>query len=283
MEETWGRRMLRLITPELVYLGVCFLVEMVIGMVMSVNLVNDYMVSDSLVDTDALSEALTELLYENDVLIQTAGAAVSLIFLSRMYFKDFSRRRFVFNRDSVGRVYWLLPVLAGALGAFGCNLIMNIGDMTQISEGFEEAEAALFSGSFIVQLIGIGFIIPFAEEFVYRGLIYMRMRQYLDVTWAIAVSALIFGIMHGNIIQGVYGFLIGMLCAYVFEKYGSLSAPVVVHMSANLLSLGLSLINLPLDSVYVLAVLGAAGIAGCLLTVYVIDRRVDAEKVYFSN
>ena len=34
----------------------------------------------------------------------------------------------------------------------------------------------------------------------------------------------------------IYGFILGMMLAYVYEKYGSLKAPVAAHMAMNLLS-----------------------------------------------
>ena len=39
-----------------------------------------------------------------------------------------------------------------------------------------------------------------------------------------------------NLVQMLYGFLLGLMLAYVYEKYGSLKAPVAAHMAMNLLS-----------------------------------------------
>ena len=39
-----------------------------------------------------------------------------------------------------------------------------------------------------------------------------------------------------NLVQMIYGFILGMMLAYVYEKYGSLKAPVAAHMAMNLLS-----------------------------------------------
>lgn len=48
------------------------------------------------------------------------------------------------------------------------------------------------------------------------------------------ISALIFGGLHGNWVQAVYGTLMGILLAWVYEKYAGFLAPVLVHMVANL-------------------------------------------------
>ena len=49
-------------------------------------------------------------------------------------------------------------------------------------------------------------------------------------------SALVFGIMHMNLIQMFYGFFLGIVFAYAYEKYGSVKAPIAAHMAANLVS-----------------------------------------------
>ena len=87
------------------------------------------------------------------------------------------------------------------------------------TENFEQSQKLLFSGPFVIQIIGIGMIIPICEELIYRGLIFMRMRQYCNVNLAIGLSALLFAAFHGNVVQGIYGFATGVLFAYVCEKF----------------------------------------------------------------
>ena len=52
---------------------------------------------------------------------------------------------------------------------------------------------------------------------------------------AILISALVFGIFHGNVIQGIYAFLIGIFFAWLMERTQRILVPIVGHMSANLL------------------------------------------------
>ena len=58
----------------------------------------------------------------------------------------------------------------------------------------------------------------------------------MSVKVAIVISALIFGIIHGNVVQGIYAFIIGICLAYIYERYNTLLAAVLFHMSANLMS-----------------------------------------------
>ena len=51
------------------------------------------------------------------------------------------------------------------------------------------------------------------------------------------ISAAVFGIYHFNLVQGIYGFLLGILLCAVMEKYGTVLASMLLHMSANLMAL----------------------------------------------
>ena len=50
----------------------------------------------------------------------------------------------------------------------------------------------------------------------------------------ILISALLFGVYHGNLVQGTYGFVMGILFTIVYEKYKNFYLPVIMHALANL-------------------------------------------------
>ena len=54
------------------------------------------------------------------------------------------------------------------------------------------------------------------------------------------MNALIFGMYHFNVVQAVYAFILGLFFAWVYERYQTLWAPVIAHMSANLFVILLS-------------------------------------------
>lgn len=58
----------------------------------------------------------------------------------------------------------------------------------------------------------------------------------INVKAAVIVSALFFGAFHGNLVQFVYAFIIGLMLAYVYEKFKTIWAPVIFHIGANLIS-----------------------------------------------
>ncbi|MCC8126238.1 MAG: CPBP family intramembrane metalloprotease [Clostridiales bacterium] len=107
-------------------------------------------------------------------------------------------------------------------------------------ESFESVGEALYEPSVGVQLVCMGLIVPFAEELVFRGLGYRRMREMVPAAGAAILSAVYFGAFHGNLVQAVYAGVLGLFLAGVMEHYGTIAAPYVLHASANMMSVLLS-------------------------------------------
>lgn len=128
--------------------------------------------------------------------------------------------------------YMFLGVLA-FLSAVGINILFYQTGFTGSSQSFEQVYEMQYGVQFMVGLFLYGIISPFAEEAVFRGLIYNRMKRCFSYRIALIFSSLLFGFYHGNTVQAVYGILLGMLIAYTYEQYKSFAAPVLFHGVAN--------------------------------------------------
>lgn len=73
---------------------------------------------------------------------------------------------------------------------------------------------------------------PIVEEFIFRKILIDRLRKYGDVL-AIVISALMFGLYHGNITQFVYATLIGLVFGYVYARSGNIKYSIGLHMVIN--------------------------------------------------
>ena len=56
---------------------------------------------------------------------------------------------------------------------------------------------------------------------------------------------------HGNSVQGIYAFAIGLLLAYAYEYFGCFWVPVAIHMAANALAYSLSNTGIATSAVFV--------------------------------
>ena len=85
-----------------------------------------------------------------------------------------------------------------------------------------------------------GILAPVAEELVYRGMIYRRMRESLTAVQAGVFVSILFGVGHGNLPQGLYAMVLGLLLACIYEKFRNIAAPILFHIVVNITSLLLS-------------------------------------------
>ena len=105
-----------------------------------------------------------------------------------------------------------------------------------------QVQEQLLSGSLIVQIIGLGMAAPLAEELIFRGLIYRRMRQLFPVWAAILLSALLFAVYHGNPIQMIFAFPMAVVLALGYEHGKVFIFPVLFHMGSNLTAILLQIL-----------------------------------------
>lgn len=76
----------------------------------------------------------------------------------------------------------------------------------------------------------------FLEEFLFRGVIMQSLRRFSD-SFALVVSSVLFGLVHGNLIQAPNAFLLGLCIGYFVLRTNNLFTGIVLHFVNNLISL----------------------------------------------
>lgn len=100
---------------------------------------------------------------------------------------------------------------------------------------YESVEQTL-SGSdiSIFKIITLVLLVPIFEEILFRGVIFSWLRKNFNIVLAVIVQALVFAIIHGNITQGIYTFLFGIILALINIYTDSLYGNIVAHCTFNL-------------------------------------------------
>ncbi|MDO5703283.1 MAG: CPBP family intramembrane metalloprotease [Lachnospiraceae bacterium] len=104
------------------------------------------------------------------------------------------------------------------------------------SDTYSRLEQSILAASPVVQILVICIIGPIAEELLFRGIIYRRLRDYTGTAWAAVLSGILFGVIHGNLTQGVYAGIFGVVLALVYEHYGTLWTVITAHIINNLMA-----------------------------------------------
>lgn len=88
---------------------------------------------------------------------------------------------------------------------------------------------------FALSLIATVIVPAFVEEFACRGIILGSLRKFGD-GFAIIVSAILFGLMHGNFQQIPFAFLVGLVLGFVTVQSGSVWIGIAIHAFNNAIS-----------------------------------------------
>lgn len=127
----------------------------------------------------------------------------------------------------------LMPVLAAILGATAVfvNMIKYVPPKQPVVELFlKETNAPfLFYTSLFAAVLG-----PVIEELFFRGFMYNALKRRLGIVGAMVVTAAFFAALHAHAVGFLPILALGIALAYIYEKTGTLVAPITVHVTHNL-------------------------------------------------
>ena len=95
----------------------------------------------------------------------------------------------------------------------------------------------------IVVLVLLSCVIaPVAEELFFRAVLFSAVRQRTSRGLAMFLSGAAFALLHTNVVGFLPILLIGLFLSYIYERTGSLLAPIAVHIAHNSLLLALGIV-----------------------------------------
>lgn len=131
----------------------------------------------------------------------------------------------------------LFMIVAGVAAQFMVDGILNL-IRPLLSDFFVNYDKMVSNvtgaGSSWVMLLAVMFAAPIGEEFLFRGLIFRYSKRCLPPWIAIVFQSLLFGVYHGNLIQGVYAFLLGIVLGLLAYKFKSVLPGIILHMVINI-------------------------------------------------
>ena len=160
--------------------------------------------------------------------------------------------------------------LVNSLWIAGLELVMNQFDRSVM----DILESVSGQSDTFSMFLYASILAPVSEELIFRGYILQTLRPY-GKKFAIVLSAFLFGIFHGNLLQTPYAFLMGLVLGYVAEEY-SIPWSMGLHMFNNLILadfLSRILERLPQMAAAFLDLLIFGGFAGAAAVILAVKRR----------
>ncbi len=97
---------------------------------------------------------------------------------------------------------------------------------------------------FTIAILSIIFFAPFIEELIFRGFLQSFIRQHLQSKQAIIITSVLFALFHYAPEQGLANitivgslFILSLFIGFIYEKRGSLIAPMMLHSLFNSMSI----------------------------------------------
>ena len=228
------------------------------------------------------SEDWVTMLYENYLWFSIPYALISQIGMVCVFFVfnkvnriKFSATKFNVKKLNISTVFICIGLgivcVLGLYGLFeGCfgELFSIMGvETTPIPIPFDNF------GWYVLYLLLFAIIPPFVEELVFRGMIFNGLKKGLGSVPAIFLSALFFALIHQNINQLLYPFVMGVIFALILDKTGNTFYTFLIHLFNNITTVtveylstnGLININFDVNYIYVLVSLALAAVTGVIV------------------
>ncbi len=135
--------------------------------------------------------------------------------------------------------YVMLGVGFCAMGEFLANIFATRLSFFGIEPAMPEIELGRGVFGVVLTFIATAVVPALVEEFAVRGVVMGVLRRFGDI-FAILISAIVFGLMHGNLVQIPFAFVVGLGLGFAAVKTGSVWTSVIIHFINNFISVVLS-------------------------------------------
>ena len=124
-------------------------------------------------------------------------------------------------------------MLFGGLQAAGFMEWLKSMGVDQIQDSVELLQKSNNPLTLSLMVAAAVVVAPICEEIVFRGYLYPILKRFSGVWVAGLCSALLFSCAHGNLVALLPLLIFGIVQVVIYEKTGSLWAPIAVHFCFN--------------------------------------------------
>lgn len=198
---------------------------------------------------DELLQIERSVLQKNVSLVYTISAIIALFFFYLMY-KRFNIRTisdisFRHTKTFPNVTMFLTGVVLNVFSVSLVNLLDKIIPQSWVDAN-SESVGAFAKGNIVFTILTIVVFAPIIEEILFRGILYNSLKKAIGqlvpvcenkvITKIIAavITSFLFAYIHGNILQGIYTFVLSVLMIYALELTGSLITTIVIHIGFNI-------------------------------------------------
>ena len=137
-----------------------------------------------------------------------------------------------FKKLKAGTLLAIIPFTMFSMPAIVvANLLSQFFAENEAMSAMENAKVAEMP--FVFLLFSVGIFAPFCEELICRGIYYRGYQRSGSSFKAMLLSAILFALLHMNLNQAAYAFVMGVMAVLLVEATGSLWSSIIYHVLIN--------------------------------------------------
>lgn len=127
-----------------------------------------------------------------------------------------------------------LVIIGFGLSFIGSMIVDEIAHAApSIGSNYQSYMTMHFGEANLQTLLYVIILAPIVEELIFRGLIYRYARHAAPFIVANIWQALLFGLVHGTLIQMIYAFIMGLVFGLLVHRGHGIRYTIVLHMIIN--------------------------------------------------
>ena len=251
------------------FVGVSFIILMVLPYFLSTMITN--LLRALGLSTQETAAIISEPMFLTVTQIFLSFIIFTLPFAVLLFGEHLKLTKIVSFKKPKKEFFWPLALICIGVTAFAnvvANMLTGIFNFIGIpvtAPDFDMPKGVL---GFIVTFLCVAVTPALVEELAMRGIVLGSLKRY-GKGFAVGVSAIIFGMMHGNLSQIPFAFILGIAIGIAVIKTDSIWTGVVIHLINNGVSVILDAIITKTESNQVLAFINSLYFALCTLAFFV--------------
>jgi membrane protease YdiL (CAAX protease family) len=215
-------------------------------------------------DTNVYAAKYTEYIQSSSILtiLQFVAEIVCIVALSIWYYNGYVKK------DKKNGVYkpfiqkfdgfkGVLFILCGCIATWGLAAILSqlVSMLLPSTESqLNEMLNLALGGNAVIGFITGALLAPICEELAMRGIILQRSKRAFGIIGCLVISAVLFGVLHANILQAIYVLPMGFFWGFVGYRYNSVIPCIFCHIINNFIGL---VIPVAISPIIIFVVFGA--------------------------
>lgn len=195
----------------------------------------------------ALLDIMSDSSYMTNLMV--VATLASAVFSVPAYWIIWGRKKTaedrLFFKEKVLKLKPFAMIVIAACGLYYLALlivaVIAVVSPSTMYEYSEMMDTAL-GGSEMLAMLAAVILAPVNEECIMRGLILRNLQRFFSAPVVIIIQAVMFGIFHGNWVQGLYVLPVGAALGYVAIRSRSVIPCIFMHLFYNSLSFAVGML-----------------------------------------